>query len=65
MTCLYANQPRYTIIDEADEMLQSDWEEELRKIMAGGGKSALPPYMFLIIADSQYQIRTRTPIMFT
>lgn len=30
---------RYTIIDEADEMLQSDWEEELRKIMGGGGQS--------------------------
>lgn len=29
---------RYTIIDEADEMLDQDWEEELNKIMAGGGK---------------------------
>ncbi|KAI9829406.1 MAG: hypothetical protein M1819_006343 [Sarea resinae] len=27
---------KYTIIDEADEMLQSDWDEELKKIMAGG-----------------------------
>lgn len=29
---------RFTIIDEADEMLDQDWEEELNKIMAGGGK---------------------------
>lgn len=27
----------YTIIDEADEMLSSDWEEEMAKIMSGGG----------------------------
>jgi ATP-dependent RNA helicase DDX3X len=30
---------RYTIIDEADELLQSDWEAEFQKIMSGGGKS--------------------------
>ncbi|OQE24027.1 hypothetical protein PENFLA_c010G10440 [Penicillium flavigenum] len=27
---------RYTVIDEADEMLESDWEEEFKKIMSGG-----------------------------
>nr|POE90087.1 isoform 2 of atp-dependent rna helicase ddx3x [Quercus suber] len=27
---------KYTIIDEADEMLDQDWSEELQKIMAGG-----------------------------
>ncbi|KAK3635451.1 hypothetical protein LTR56_014735 [Elasticomyces elasticus] len=27
---------KYTIIDEADEMLNQDWAEELQKIMAGG-----------------------------
>ncbi|KAL1968112.1 hypothetical protein VTN77DRAFT_2242 [Rasamsonia byssochlamydoides] len=27
---------KYTIIDEADEMLHSDWETELGKIMSGG-----------------------------
>jgi ATP-dependent RNA helicase DDX3X len=26
------------VIDEADEMLQSDWETELKQIMSGGGK---------------------------
>lgn len=29
---------KYTIIDEADEMLQSDWEDEFTKLMSGGGK---------------------------
>lgn len=28
---------KYMIIDEADEMLNSDWESELQKIMNGGG----------------------------
>lgn len=32
---------RYTIIDEADEMLQSDWEAEFNKILSGGGKIPL------------------------
>lgn len=31
------NQIRYTVIDEADEMLDADWEEELKKILSGGG----------------------------
>lgn len=26
------------MIDEADEMLEADWEEEFKKIMSGGGK---------------------------
>lgn len=30
---------RYMVIDEADEMLHGDWEEDLNKIMGGGGKS--------------------------
>jgi ATP-dependent RNA helicase DDX3X len=29
---------RYMVIDEADEMLNSDWDTELNKIMSGGGK---------------------------
>lgn len=28
---------KYTVIDEADEMVAPDWEEDLRKLMAGGG----------------------------
>jgi ATP-dependent RNA helicase DDX3X len=29
---------KYMVIDEADEMVQSDWESELKQIMSGGGK---------------------------
>jgi hypothetical protein len=28
---------RYTIIDEADEMVSTDWLEDMTKIMGGGG----------------------------
>lgn len=30
---------KYTVIDEADEMLNEDWSEEMAKILAGGGRS--------------------------
>lgn len=29
---------RYTVVDEADELLTSDWEEDFKKLMSGGGK---------------------------
>ena len=29
---------RYTILDEADEMLHDDWSQEMATIMGGGGK---------------------------
>lgn len=29
---------KYMVIDEADEMLQSDWDTELQQIMSGGGR---------------------------
>lgn len=29
---------KFTVIDEADEMLDASWEDELKKIMSGGGK---------------------------
>lgn len=32
---------RYTIIDEADEMLGEDWDSDLQKLMAGGGRRLL------------------------
>ena len=32
---------KYMIIDEADEMLHSDWERELKTIMSGGGEYSL------------------------
>jgi ATP-dependent RNA helicase DDX3X len=39
---LSLNRLRFTIIDEADEMLHDDWEDEMSKIMAGGGESIQP-----------------------
>jgi hypothetical protein len=36
-----ANQPRYTIIDEADEMVSPDWMDDMRKIMGGGGRGSM------------------------
>lgn len=32
----------YTIIDEADELISPDWEDEIGKIMSGGGMKARP-----------------------
>lgn len=37
---------KFTVIDEADEMLQGDWEDEMNKIMGGGGKFQFPPFVF-------------------
>jgi ATP-dependent RNA helicase DDX3X len=31
---------KYIVIDEADELLCSDWEKEMKMIMSGGGKSS-------------------------
>ena len=33
-----ADSHRYTIIDEADEMVSADWLEDMRKIMSGSGE---------------------------
>ncbi|KAJ5162220.1 DEAD/DEAH box RNA helicase, partial [Penicillium capsulatum] len=40
---------KFTVIDEADELLHSDWENDLKHIMSGGGKhncqlQTLEPY---------------------
>lgn len=35
----------YTIIDEADEMLDVNWEESMAKIMSGGGKEKALTYL--------------------
>jgi ATP-dependent RNA helicase DDX3X len=29
---------RYTVIDEADEMVSLDWQDDLRQLLSGGGK---------------------------
>lgn len=44
--CDFINRPhlltlkrlKYMVIDEADDMVNSDWEQELKQIMSGGGK---------------------------
>jgi len=33
---------KFMVIDEADEMLKSDWEEDFNKILCGGGKLEHP-----------------------
>lgn len=33
---------KYMVIDEADEMLHDDWEDDLNKILGGGGWSLFP-----------------------
>lgn len=40
---------KFTVIDEADEMLSGDWDDEMAKIMGGGGKSTVPCCCFLNI----------------
>ena len=40
---------KYTIIDEADEMVHADWETEFNMIMSGGGK--LVSFSNLAVAD--------------
>lgn len=35
---------KYMVIDEADEMLHGDWEEDMAKIMGGGGKLHNAPF---------------------
>lgn len=41
---------RYMVIDEADEMLQDDWSEEMGHILAGGSKSyRLTRILFVLI----------------
>ena len=41
------NRVKYTIVDEADTMLQDDWAEEFGKIMCGGGESNLTLHAIL------------------
>ena len=49
---------RFTIIDEADEMLHDDWQEEMSKIMGGGGM-CLAPFCALLDLLTSLQ----TPIL--
>lgn len=33
--------PSFTVVDEADELLDADWEDDFKKIMSGGGEARL------------------------
>jgi ATP-dependent RNA helicase DDX3X len=39
---------RFTVIDEADEMLDHDWSEELQKIMAGGDTNEDADHVYIM-----------------
>ncbi|KIW16052.1 hypothetical protein PV08_06103 [Exophiala spinifera] len=41
---------RYTIIDEADQMLHSDWEEDMAKIMGGGDANEDGDHRYLLFS---------------
>ncbi|KAJ9226488.1 hypothetical protein DTO212C5_1407 [Paecilomyces variotii] len=41
---------KYTIIDEADELLQSDWETEFTKIMSGGDTNEDADHRYLMFS---------------
>jgi ATP-dependent RNA helicase DDX3X len=41
---------RFTIIDEADEMLHDDWEEEMGKIMSGGDVNEDANHCYLLFS---------------
>lgn len=51
---LSLNRLRFTIIDEADELLHDDWEEVMFKIMAGGGKCS-EPHLSIHVNIVRYQ----------
>ncbi|OOQ85086.1 ATP-dependent RNA helicase DED1 [Penicillium brasilianum] len=43
---------RYTVIDEADELLQADWEADFKKLMAGGDLNEDSDHRYLMFSAS-------------
>ncbi|KAJ5288649.1 hypothetical protein N7478_001679 [Penicillium angulare] len=41
---------KYTVIDEADELLDSDWEEDFKKIMSGGDMNEDDDHRYLMFS---------------
>ncbi|KAJ5970587.1 Helicase C-terminal [Penicillium vulpinum] len=41
---------RYTVVDEADEMLEQDWEAEFKKIMSGGDMNEDDDHRYLMFS---------------
>ena len=52
MECLRVNtdQRRYTIIDEADEMVSPDWVDEMRTIMGGADSNADDDHVYMMFS---------------
>ncbi|KAK4495052.1 hypothetical protein PRZ48_013379 [Zasmidium cellare] len=47
---LSMNRVKFTVIDEADEMLNQDWETELTKIMSGGDTNEDADHQFMMFS---------------
>ncbi|GLI75586.1 hypothetical protein PoHVEF18_003843 [Penicillium ochrochloron] len=43
---------RYTVIDEADELLQADWEKDFKHLMAGGDMNEDSDHRYLMFSAS-------------
>ncbi|KAJ5692314.1 hypothetical protein N7462_001737 [Penicillium macrosclerotiorum] len=43
---------RYTVIDEADELLQSDWEDDFKRLMSGGDVNEDSDHRYLMFSAS-------------
>lgn len=41
---------KYTIIDEADEMLHGDWEQEMGRIIGGGDNNEDPDHLYMMFS---------------
>ena len=43
---------KFTVIDEADEMVNPDWEDDLRQLMTGGGKHRMDSFVRTCCTDA-------------
>jgi superfamily II DNA/RNA helicase len=41
---------KYTVLDEADEMIQEDWEEAMKHLLGGGASSMEGDHQFLLFS---------------
>jgi hypothetical protein len=53
---------RFTVIDEADELLSAGWEEAMEKIFQGGGMCSFLHYLLTTFSNIISQMSTETPI---
>ena len=43
---------KYTVIDEADELLNDDWEDEMKPLLGGGASSMEGQYSSIFLVDN-------------